>query len=263
MPLSTMPADANCPDAIMETGRRWWTKSRGRPRASVTERAQSLGEEIANSVSHGVGLLAALAGMPLLLGLGGHAGGPAIAAPAAAASAPGSVGAGSIAGSGVFAATMVALYLSSTLYHALPAGGAKRLFMKFDHGAIYLFIAGSYTPFALGALGGLRGWMLFALVWSLAAVGVALTAFDRLARPWPSTALYLVMGWLIVIAAGPLIALVPLKSLVLLVAGGVSYTAGVAFFLLDSKLRYGHAIWHAFVVTGTGCHYGAVLACGP
>jgi hemolysin III len=208
----------------------------------MTERPQSLGEEIANSVSHGVALLAAIVAIPFLIVAARH------------------FGAANVVGASVFAATMVLLYLTSTLYHALPAGRAKRVFMKLDHGAIYVFIAGSYTPFALGALGGPWGWTLFGLVWLLAIVGVTLKACDRLSHPWLSTGLYLVMGWLVVIAAVPLVERVPLPGVALLVAGGLAYTAGVAFFMLDSRWRYAHAVWHSFVVAGTGCHYFAVLS---
>ena len=208
---------------------------------AMNARPQSLGEEIANSVSHGAALLAAFAALPFLIG--GARG----------------FGAASVVGACVFGATMVLLYLASTIYHALPAGRAKRVFMKIDHGAIYVFIAGSYTPFTLGALGGAWGWTLFGLVWSLAVVGVTLKACDRLSHPWLSTGLYLVMGWLVVIAAVPLVQRVPVPGLALLAAGGFAYTAGVVFFALDSRLRYGHAVWHGFVVAGTGCHVFAVL----
>jgi hemolysin III len=207
----------------------------------MNDRPQTLGEEIANSVSHGVGLLAAIAAVPFLI-----------------VSASG-LRLENVVGASVFAATMVLLYLASTLYHALPRGRAKRVFLKLDHGAIYLFIAGSYTPFALGVLGGPWGWTLFALVWSLAALGVTLKAFNRLSHPWLSTGLYLVMGWLVLIAVVPLVERVPLPGLSLLVAGGLAYTAGVAFYLLDSRLRYAHAVWHGFVVAGTGFHFFAVL----
>ncbi len=209
---------------------------------AMIERPQSLGEEIANSVSHGVALLAAVAAVPFLMA-GARDLGPA-----------------NIAGAGVFAATMVLLYLTSTLYHALPAGRAKRVFLKLDHGAIYLFIAGSYTPFALGVLSGPWGWTLFGLVWSLAAVGVALKAFDRLSHPWLSTGLYLVMGWLVLIAVVPLVERAPPPGVALLVAGGAAYTAGVVFFILDSRFRYAHAVWHGFVVAGTSLHFFAVLS---
>ena len=208
---------------------------------SMTDRPQTLGEEIANAVSHGVALLAVLAGVPfLIVGVWPR-------------------GAASLTGAAVFATTMVLLYFASTLYHALPAGRAKRVFQKLDHGAIYLFIAGSYTPFALGALGGPWGWTLFAITWSLAALGVTLKAFDRLSHPWLSTGLYLAMGWVVLIAVGPLVERVATPGIALLVAGGVAYTAGVAFFALDSRLRYGHAVWHGFVMAGTGFHFFAVL----
>jgi hemolysin III len=207
----------------------------------MTERLQSRGEELANSVSHGVALLAAIGVVPLLISVARQR------------------NVGSLIGAIVFAVTMVLLYLTSTLYHALPAGRAKQIFLKLDHGAIYLFIAGSYTPFALGALAGSWGWTLFGLVWSLAAIGVTLKTFGRLSHPWLSTGLYLVMGWLVLIAAVPLMHKVPLPGIELLVAGGLAYTTGVIFFVLDSRLRYAHAIWHGFVATGTLCHFFAVL----
>ena len=207
----------------------------------MTQRLQTLGEEIANSVSHAVALLAAIVAVPFLF------------APARNLSAAGFVG------TLIFAATMVLLYFASTIYHALPHGRAKRAFLKLDYGAIYLFIAGSYTPFALGTLGGLWGWSLFVLVWLLAAIGVFLKAFDRLAHPWLSTGLYLAMGWLVFFAAVPLFSHMPLPSMSWLIAGGLAYTVGVVFFVLDSRYRYSHAVWHGFVAAGTGCHTFAVL----
>lgn len=207
----------------------------------MTERPQSWGEEIANSVSHGVALLAAIGAVPFLIASARH------------------LSVASFAGAVIFAVTMVLLYLTSTLYHALPPGRAKQVLLKLDYGAIYLFIAGSYTPFALGALGGAWGWTLFGLVWSLAVIGVTLKAFDRLSHPWLSTGLYLVMGWLVLIAAVPLVERVPMPGVMWLVAGGLAYTAGVVFFVLDSRMRYAHAVWHGFVAAGTGCHFFAVL----
>lgn len=207
----------------------------------MDERVQSRSEELANSLSHGAGLLAALAAAPFLI----------IAASR--------IGAAHVVGASVFAATMILLYLTSTLYHALPEKRGKRLFQKLDHGAIFLFIAGSYTPFALGALGGPWGWSLFGVVWGLAFVGVVLKAFDRLSRPWVSTALYLLMGWLVLIAAVPLVQHVPFRGIAWLVGGGLAYTAGVVFFALDSRWHYAHTAWHGFVVAGTCCHFMAVL----
>ncbi|MCX7276741.1 MAG: hemolysin III family protein [Burkholderiales bacterium] len=207
----------------------------------MQDRIQTLGEEIANSVSHGVGLVAALVAAPFLI---------------AAAS---QLSAANLVGAIIFAVTMVLLFAASPLYPALPQGPAKRVFMKLDHGAIYLFIAGSYTPFALGALSGPWGWTLFGLVWSMAVMGVVLKSFNRLTHPWLSTGLYLAMGWLVLIAAVPLVQNVPTMGIALLVAGGLAYTLGVVFFALDHKVRYAHAVWHAFVVAGTGFHFFAVL----
>lgn len=208
---------------------------------NLGERPQSFGEELANSVSHGVALLAAIVAAPFLIAASSRS------------------GAASVIGAGVFAAAMVLLYLTSTLYHALPLGRAKRIFRRLDHSAIYLLIAGSYTPFTLGVLSGRWGWTLFGLVWSLAAVGITLKLINRLSHPWLSTGLYLAMGWLVLIAAGPLVERVAPPGLLLLVAGGLAYTAGVVFFVLDSRLRYAHSIWHGFVSVGTACHFFAVL----
>ena len=208
---------------------------------AMITRAQTAGEEIANSISHGVGFLASIVAAPFLI-VAAIRFGPA-----------------NIVGASVFAATMMLLYLTSTLYHALPPGRGKQVFMKLDHGAIYIFIAGSYTPFALGALNGPWGWSLFGVVWGLACVGVVLKAFDRLTRPWLSTGLYLAMGWLVLIAAAPLIRHVPTAGVAWLLAGGIAYTAGVVFFVLDSRVKYAHAVWHSFVMAGTGCHFVAVL----
>ncbi|MES2000494.1 MAG: hemolysin III family protein [Pseudomonadota bacterium] len=206
------------------------------------KREQSQAEEIANSISHGVGLVAALVGTPfLILHAARHGDGI------------------FIVGTSVFAATMILLYLASTLYHALPMSKAKRVFRVIEHSAIFLLIAGTYTPFTLGVLRGVWGWTLFGLVWGLAVTGVALKAFDRMSHPIVSTGLYLLMGWLILIAVNPLSDRVPASGLLWLVAGGVAYTAGVAFFAADSRLRYGHFIWHLFVMAGTTCHYFAVL----
>lgn len=209
---------------------------------AVPLREQSSGEEIANSISHGIGLIAALVATPFLV---------------MAAISRGD--AGYIAGVSIFAAAMVLLYLGSTLYHALPAGKAKRVFRIIEHSTIFLLIAGTYTPFTLGVLRGAWGWTLLGIVWGLALAGVALKAFERMSHPVISTGLYLFMGWLILIAADPMFERVPVSGLLWLIAGGVAYTAGVAFFVTDSRLRYGHFIWHLFVMAGTTCHYFAVL----
>jgi hemolysin III len=205
-------------------------------------RDQSRPEEAANSLSHGLGLAAALIGAPFLLTRVAQRGDAAL-----------------IAGTAVFCVTVLLLYLASTLYHALPTGRSKRLFRILDHASIYLLIAGTYTPFTLGVLRGVWGWVLFAFVWTLAAMGVVLKAWGRAGHPVISTALYLFMGWVVVIAADPMFAKVPTAGLLWLLAGGLFYTVGVAFFATDSRLRYGHLIWHFFVLGGTVCHYFAVL----
>lgn len=203
---------------------------------------QSRGEEIANSLSHGFGLIAALVATPFLIEHAVRQG-----------------DAGFMVGASIFAATMVLLYLASTLYHALSVGRAKRVFRVIEHSAIFLLIAGTYTPFTLGVLRGTWGWSLLGLVWCIAVAGVVLKALNRLTHPILTTSLYLLMGWLIVIAAEPLTVRVPPSGLLWLVAGGLAYTLGVFFFALDSRLRYGHFIWHLFVMAGTACHYFAVL----
>lgn len=209
---------------------------------AVPEREQSRGEEIANSISHGIGAVAALVAAPFLIIHAVQHGDT-----------------GFIVGVSLFSATMVLLYLASTLYHALPQGKAKRVFKIIEHSAIFLLIAGTYTPFTLGVLRGPWGWTLLGIVWSLAAIGVALKAFDKMHNPIISTSLYLLMGWLILIAIYPLYTRIPISGLLWLVAGGVAYTIGVFFFAADSRLRYGHFIWHIFVMVGTTCHYFAVL----
>lgn len=207
----------------------------------TVERPQSRGEEIANSVSHGIGLLAALAGTPVLL---------------VASARHGTTG--NVVAAAIFAATTVLLYLASTIYHAVPHNRAKHVLRMIDHGAIFLLIAGTYTPFTLGVLRGAWGWSLFGVVWGLAIIGVALKALDTLWHPVLSTALYIAMGWLVVIAVRPFWLRVPLAGSMLLLAGGVAYTGGVAFFA-SKRIRYGHFLWHLCVLAGTVCHYFAVL----
>jgi hemolysin III len=159
----------------------------------------------------------------------------------------------------IFSATMMLLYGISTLYHALPAGRAKTWLNRCDHAAIYLFIAGSYTPFVLGVLRGGWGWSLFGVVWAMAVLGFTAKMFNRLRHPLWSTGLYIAMGWVAVIAAAPLIARVPGAGLALLVAGGLLYTAGAVVFLFDSRVRFAHFVWHLFVLGGSTCHFFAVL----
>jgi hemolysin III len=206
-----------------------------------SERRQSHREEIANSLSHGAGLIAALVAAPFLI-----------------VQAVQRADVGFIVGTSLFAATIVLLYLASTLYHA-PTVRARRVFRVIDHCAIFLLIAGTYTPFTLGVLRGAWGWTLLGLVWGLAIVGMVLKAFDRMPHPIVSTGFYLLMGWIILIAVNPLYQRMPVSGLLWLVAGGMAYTLGVAFFVTGSRLRYGHFIWHLFVMAGTTCHYFAVF----
>lgn len=213
-----------------------------KPSLAAPRREQSRAEEIANSISHGVGLVAALGATPLLIAQARRLGDP-----------------GYLVGTSIFATTMVLLYLTSTLYHTLPIGTTKHRFRVIDHCTIFLLIAGTYTPFTLGVLRGVWGWTLLGLIWSLAAVGVALKAFHRMPHPIVTTTIYLIMGWLVLIALDAVYARVSAAGLFWLIAGGVAYTAGVAFFAVGSHLRYGHFIWHLFVMAGTACHYLAVL----
>ena len=207
----------------------------------LEERPQTLGEEIANSVSHGIGLLAALIAFPILVGSAFNRGDLA-----------GTVGAS------VFATTMVLLYLASTLFHALPPNRAKRVFQILDHSAIYLLIAGTYTPFTLGVLRGVWGWTLFGLVWGLAVIGTVFKTLGGVRYTTFSTWVYLAMGWLVLIAIEPVWTLVPKWGLFWLVSGGIAYTAGTVFFMAE-RIRYFHFVWHLFVVLGTACHFIAVL----
>ena len=207
----------------------------------LDERPQSLGEEIANSVSHGIGLLAALVAFPILVTSALNRGDLA-----------GTVGAT------VFATTMVLLYFASMLFHALPPNRAKRVFQILDHSAIYLLIAGTYTPFTLGVLRGAWGWTLFGLVWGLAVVGTVFKTLGGIRYTTFSTWVYLAMGWLVLIAIEPVWTLVPRWGLFWLVAGGIAYTAGTVFFMAE-RIRYFHFVWHLFVVAGTACHFIAVL----
>ena len=204
-------------------------------------RSWTFGEELAHSITHGVGLLAAVAGLVLLLVL------------AAATRDPWRVAACS-----VYATTLVLLYAASTLYHALSRTRARRVFRVLDHSAIFLLIAGTYTPFALVSLRGPWGWTLLVIIWSLAVAGVAAKALFGARWPVVSTALYIGMGWTALIALKPLAEHVPAGGIAWLVAGGLAYTGGVVFFAW-TRLRYSHAIWHVFVLAGSVCHYMAVV----
>lgn len=207
----------------------------------LRNRIQSVGEEIANAISHGVGMLAAIAITPFLI---------IKAIP---------LGAGAVTGAAIFGATMIILYASSAIYHSLPHSRAKKIFQILDHAAIFLLIAGTYTPFTLSVLQGAWGWTLFGLIWGLAVVGVIMKVIHTDGTSKLSIALYLAMGWLAVFAVRPLYYSMPAWGLFWILAGGIMYSAGVAFFAYDHKGKYNHFIWHLFVLAGTTCHVIAVI----
>ena len=205
------------------------------------DRIQTFGEELANCVTHGMGLIAAIVASPFLIFTSVKSGSTA-----------------AVVGASVFSATMVLVYFTSTLYHVLPEGSIKRRVRVIDHSAIFLLIAGTYTPFTLGLLNGSWGYILLVTEWFLAAVGIMMHAKSGIRHRKFETMLYLVMGWLILIAIKPLLILMPLAGLVWLFAGGFSYTIGVPFYAAR-QTRYSHFVWHIFVLGGTICHFMAVM----
>jgi hemolysin III len=231
---------------VFGAARTWWRRVFSETQHRSFERRYSLGEELANSITHGFGLAASAAAAPVLIVTAAHAHDP-----------------WRVIAASVFATTLLLLYASSTLYHALPGHvfrRAKAVFRRLDHAAIYLLIAGTYTPVVLVSMRGVWGWSLFGVVWGLAAVGVTLkSAFGPGRLPALSTAVYVGMGWLVLVAVRPLLADVPPGAVLWLFAGGVAYTTGVIFFAMD-RHRYMHAIWHLFVLGGSACHAWAVLA---
>lgn len=199
------------------------------------------GEEIANWVTHGIGLVASILGLTLLIVLSSLRGNT-----------------WHVVSFTVFGLTLLVLYAASTLYHAQRRDRARRLFQRLDHAAIFLLIAGTYTPFLLTHLRGPWGWSLFGVIWGLCGAGAVfrLVCGERYRRASPLA--YIFLGWLIVVALEPMLTRVPLQSLWLLLAGGVCYTVGVLFYRWQ-RLRYHHAVWHLFVLGGSSCHYLAVL----
>ena len=201
----------------------------------------SFGEEIANSVTHGIGALLAVAGLIVLI---------------SAAVVHGNTW--HIVSSSIFGSSMILLYLASTLYHSIPAPRAKKVLRLFDHIAIYLLIAGTYTPFLLVNLRGPWGWSLFALVWGIALTGIILKVTPLGHKRGLSLSLYLILGWIILVAIKPLLNYLDPGGIRLLVAGGLAYTGGVVFYIWK-RLPYNHAIWHLFVLAGSCLHFFAVL----
>lgn len=197
-------------------------------------------EEIANGASHAVGFLAALAATPFLLSTAMHHG-----------------GVGRVMGAGIFAASCMFLYLSSALLHGLAAERPKKFFEVLDHAAIFLLIAGTYTPFALGVLWGPWGWLLLSVIWPLAIFGVLVTTVRGIPSFRFNTSLYLGMGWFMICLFKPLSVRVPARCLVLLLAGGLAYSAGLLFYVAR-RVPYHHLAWHLAVLLGTACHYLAV-----
>lgn len=218
-----------------------------RPSRAAAHKAADAGpifsraEELANSLTHGLALLASVTALPILVVLAVRHG-----------------DGWGVVGASVFGATLVLLYAASTVYHALPAGRAKVFWRRMDHAAIYLLIAGTYTPFTLGALRGAWGWSLFGVVWGVAALGVVAKIVFGPRFPTVSTIAYLVMGWLAVIAAAPLVRAVGWAGVAWLLAGGVAYSVGTVFYALDRRIRFGHTIWHLFVAGASVCHGIAV-----
>ena len=199
-------------------------------------------EEIANAITHGIGLLLSIAGFVVLLVLAALRG-----------------TAWHIVACSIYGATLICLYAASTLYHAVISPRVKRALRIFDHSAIYLLISGTYTPFLLVSLRGPWGWSLLGVIWGLALAGVLFKFWFVERFAILSTAVYIAMGWLVVIAAKPVITHLPLTAIIWLLAGGLAYTGGVIFFAAK-RIPYSHAIWHLFVLAGSICHYFAVLS---
>lgn len=201
----------------------------------------SLGEEIAHAITHGVGIVLSIAGLAVLVGFASKWGET-----------------WHVIGCSIFGATLIFAYTASTLYHSIPLAGAKGILRNLDHSAIFLLIAGTYTPFTLVNLRGPWGWSILGVVWGLAIVGITIEFTPlRKVRAVP-IALYLILGWLIVIAIKPMIANVAPGGLALVIAGGLVYTAGMIFYGLR-RMPYHHAIWHVFVLVGSTLHFFAVL----
>ncbi len=205
------------------------------------ETTYTFAEEIAHTVTHGFGMLLSIAGLAILVGF---------------SSLNGNVW--HVTCSSIYGTSLILLYGTSALYHGIPHAGAKALLQRCDHAAIYLLIAGTYTPFLLISLRGGWGWSLFGVIWTLAFIGVVLEFIDWKPFKKMSLALYLGMGWIVVIAINPMLEQVATGGLVLLLAGGLFYSFGVVFYVWDT-LAYNHAIWHMFVLAGSVLHFFSIL----
>ncbi len=208
---------------------------------SINSMGYTMGEEIANSVTHGIGAALSVAGLTLLVVL---------------AAIYGDVW--RVVSFSIYGSSLILLYLASTLYHSIQHHKVKRILRIFDHAAIYLLIAGTYTPFTLVSMRGPWGWSLFGVVWGLALMGVAFKTLFIGRYEKIATAAYVLMGWLVIVAFKQMMLTIPPGGIVWLVLGGVAYTLGVIFYAWD-KLPYNHAIWHLFVLAGSICHFFAIL----
>ncbi len=212
-----------------------------RPHLNMPGSEYSLREEIAHAITHGIGILLSIAGLAILVAFAAIYG-----------------DAWHVVSCSIYGATLIVLYTASTLYHGIPSPRAKPLLQRLDHAAIFLLIAGTYTPFTLVSLRGSWGWTLFGLVWGIAIIGMVLELAVRRPIKGLSMGLYLGMGWLIVVAIKPMLAQVAPGGLVLLLAGGLAYSLGVIFYV-RKQIAYHHAIWHLFVLAGSILHFMSVL----
>jgi len=207
----------------------------------MKQHIETVQEEIANSITHGVGALLSVSAMSILVVLAYQRGDP-----------------WRMVSFSIYGATLVIMYLSSTFYHAFPFSGVKRVFKILDHAAIFLLIAGSYTPFCLVTLRGAWGWSIFGVVWGIALFGIVFKAIFPVRFRFTTTVLYLFMGLIIVIAVKPLLANLPRGGLTWIAMGGASYVCGIAFYLWDS-LPFSHTVWHLFVLGGSALHFFGIL----
>jgi hemolysin III len=194
-----------------------------------------------NSITHLLGVVLAIVGVIVLVVRAGLTGDP-----------------WKIVSCSIYGGMLVILYISSTLYHSIQ-GASKKFFQKFDHSAIYLLIAGSYTPFTLVTLRGAWGWSLFAVVWGLAVIGILQDILFSKRRGILSVIIYLLMGWIALVAIRPLSLALPGAGMTLLVAGGLFYTIGIVFYALDKRMIHSHGIWHLFVLAGSACHFFTIF----
>jgi hemolysin III len=210
-----------------------------KPKRSIRE--YTPGEEIANSITHGIGALLGIVSLVAMIIVSVQAGGGV-----------------KLLSALVFGITLVLEYTNSTLYHALTNARAKKVFKILDHSSIYMLIAGTYTPFCLVALQGHGGYIVLAIVWGIAIAGIATEAFWVFRPRWSAAVLYLAMGWMIVFKAADLLAVVPQGALVMLLIGGLCYTVGIVFYLLK-KVKFMHSIWHLWTIAGSAFHVIGVL----